>query len=113
MHGNKSYVNMLSLSQNSLLYKFNAFLDSIKMDTGVRQGCILSPCLLNLYAEYIKRHTGLDEAQAGIKISGRNNNTQICRWHHPYGRKWRTKEPLDESETGEWKSCLKTQNSEN
>ena len=39
---------------------------------------------------------------------------QICRWHHPYGRKRiRTKEPLDESERGEWKSCLKTQHSEN
>ena len=39
---------------------------------------------------------------------------QICRWHHPYGRKWiRTKEPLDESERGEWKSWLKTQHSEN
>ena len=35
-------------------------------------GCILSPCLFNLYAEYIMRNTGLDEAQAGIKIAGRN-----------------------------------------
>ena len=41
----------------------------------VRQGCILSPCLFNLYAEYIMRNPGLEEAQAGIKIAGRNINT--------------------------------------
>ena len=40
----------------------------------VHQGCILSPCLFNLYAEYIMRNTGLREAQAGIKIAGRNIN---------------------------------------
>ena len=41
----------------------------------VRQGCILSPCLFNLYAEYIMRNAGLEETQAGIKIAGRNINT--------------------------------------
>ena len=41
---------------------------------GVRQDCVLSPCLINLYAEYIMWNAGLDEAQAGIKITGRNVN---------------------------------------
>ena len=46
--------------------------DWFQIGKGVHQGCILSPCLFNLYAEYIMRNAGLDEAQAGIKISGRN-----------------------------------------
>ena len=48
--------------------------DWFQIGKGVRQGCILSPCLFNLYAEYIIRNTGLDEAQAGIKIARRNIN---------------------------------------
>ena len=48
--------------------------DWFQIGEGVRQGCILSPCLFNLYAEYIMRSTGLEEAQAGIKISRRNIN---------------------------------------
>ena len=49
-------------------------MDWFKTGKGVRQGCILSPCLFNLHTEYIMRNTGLDEAQAGIKIAGRNIN---------------------------------------
>ena len=49
--------------------------DWFQIGKGVRQGCILSPCLFNLYAEYIIRKSGLDEAQAGIKIAGRNINS--------------------------------------
>ena len=45
-----------------------------KIGKGVHQGCILSPCLFNLHAEYIMRNSGLEEAQAGIKIAGRNIN---------------------------------------
>ena len=48
--------------------------DWFQLGKGVRQGCILSPCLFNFYAEYIMRNTGLEEAQAGIKIAGRNVN---------------------------------------
>ena len=48
--------------------------DWFQIEKGVRQGCILSHWLINLYAEYIMRNTGLDEAQAGIKIAGRNIN---------------------------------------
>ena len=49
------------------------------MDYTVRQSCILSPCLFNLYAEYILRNTGLEETQTGIKIARRNINNLICR----------------------------------
>ena len=48
--------------------------DWFQIRKGVHQGCILSPCLFNLYAEYIIRHAGLDKAQAGIKITRRNIN---------------------------------------
>ena len=49
-------------------------IDWFQIKKGIHQGCILSPCLLNLHAEYIMRNTGLDEAQAGIKITERNIN---------------------------------------
>ena len=82
--------------------------DWFQIGKGVCQGCILSPCLFNLYAEYIMRNAGQEEAQAGIKIAWRNIN------HFRYAddttltaEKWRTKELLDESERGEWKVGLK------
>ena len=89
--------------------------DWFQIGKGVLQGCILSPCLFNFYAEYIMRNTGLEEAQARIKIGGRNIN------HFRYAddttlmaEKWRgTKKPLDESERGESKCWLKAQHSEN
>ena len=52
----------------------NGTMDWFQIVKGVHQGCILSPCLFNLYAEYIIRNTGLDEAQVGNKISGRNTS---------------------------------------
>ena len=48
--------------------------DRFQIGKGVCQGCIFSPCLFNLYAEYIMRNAGLEEAQTGIKIAGRNIN---------------------------------------
>ena len=89
--------------------------DWFQIGKGVHHGCILSPCLFNFYAEYIMRNAGLDEAQVGIKIAGRNiSNLRYAEWLHTYGIKQRrTKEPLDESERGEWKSWLIAQHSEN
>ena len=76
--------------------------DCLQIGKGVRQGCILSPCLYNLYAEYTRRNAGLDEAQAGIKIAGRNTNNLRYADDTTLKRKQRrTKEPLDESERGE------------
>ena len=55
--------------------------DWFQIGKGVRQGCILSPCLFNLYAEYIMRNAGLEEAQVGIKVAGRNiNNMQMLKY---------------------------------
>ena len=75
----------------------------------------ISPCLFNLYAEYIMRNARLDDAQAGIKIARRNiNNLRYADDTTLMVEKWRgTKELLDERERGEWKSWLKTQHSKN
>ena len=74
-------------------------MDWIKIEKGVHQGCILSPCLLNLYAAYIMQNAGLDESQAGIKIARRNNNLRYADDTTLNSRKQRgTKEPLNEDE---------------
>ena len=64
----------LYAGQEATVRTGHATADWFQIGKGVHQGCILSPCLFNFYAEYIMRHTGLEEAQAGIKSVGRNIN---------------------------------------
>ena len=64
----------LYAGQESTIRTGHETTDWFQTGKGVHQGCILSPCLFNLYAEYVMRNAGLDEAQAGIKIAGRNIN---------------------------------------
>ena len=88
--------------------------DWFQIGKGVRRGCILSPCLFNLYTEYIMRNAGLDKAQAGIKIAGRNINNLRYADDTPLWQKVkRNSKASDESERGEWKSWLKAKHSEN
>ena len=76
--------------------------DWFQIGKGVHQGCTLSPCLFNLYAEYIMRNSGLEEAQAGIKIAGRNiNNLRYVDTTSLMAESEETEEPLDESERRE------------
>ena len=64
----------LYASQKATVRNGHGITDWFQIGKGVHQGCILSPCLFNLYAEYIMRNAGLEKAQAGIKIAGRNIN---------------------------------------
>ena len=77
--------------------------DWFQIGKGVHQGCVLSACLFNLNAEYIMRNARLDEAQARIKIGGRNINNHRYAYNTTITveSEGRTKEPLDESERGE------------
>ena len=75
--------------------------DWFQTGKGVSQGCILPPYLFNLQAEYIMRNAGLDEAQSGIKIAGKNINNLKYADDTTLLTKQRTKGPLDESERGE------------
>ena len=78
------------------------------------QGCILSPCLFNLYAEYIMRNAGWMKHKLKSRLWVEISITSDMQMNPPLGRKWRrTKEPFDENERGEWKSWIKTQHSKN
>ena len=64
----------LYVGQEAIVRTGRRTMDWFKIGKGIRQGCILLPCLFNLYAEYIMRNAGLEDSQAGIKIARRNNN---------------------------------------
>ena len=68
----------LYAGQEAVVRTGNGTTDWFQIRKGVSQGCILSPCLFNFYAEYIMRNAGVEEAQAGIKIAGRNINNLRC-----------------------------------
>ena len=88
--------------------------DWFQIGKGVHQSCILSPCLFNFYAEYIMWNAGLDDSEAGIKISGRNiNHIRYADDTSLIAENKKKQEFLDEGERGEWKSWLKTQHSKN
>ena len=88
-------------------------MDWFKIGRGVRQGYILSLCLFNLYVSTSCKMPGGWITSWNQDCQEKYQKPQICRWHHPYRRKWRTKKPLDENERGEWKSWLKAHHSEN
>ena len=88
--------------------------DWFQIGKGVRQGRILSPCLFNLYAEYIIRNPGLEETQAGVKIARRNiSHLRYADDTTLTAESEEELKSLDESERGERKSWLKAQHSEN
>ena len=93
-------VRNLYADQEATVRTGHGTIDWFQIGKGVCQSCVLSPCLFNLYAEYIMRNSGLDETQTGIKIAERNSNklrytddtTLMAKSEE------RTIEPLDESE---------------
>ena len=92
----------LYASQEATVRTGHGTTDWFQIGKGVRQSCILSPCLFNLYAEYIMRNAGMDEAQTGIKIAGRNiNNLRYADDTTLMAETEEELESLDEAERGE------------
>ena len=78
------FLRNLYAGQEATVRSGHGTTDWFQIRKGVRQGCILSPCLFNLYAEYIMRNAGLEETQAGIKIPRRNiNNLRLLQMTLP------------------------------
>ena len=105
----------LFASQEATVRTGHGTTDWFQIWKGVCQGCILSPCLFNLYAEYIIRNAGLDEAQSGIKIDGRNiNNLRYADGTTLMAEsEGELRSLLIKLRRGEFKSWVKTQHSEN
>ena len=104
----------LGAGQESTVRTGHGTTDWFQIGKGVHQGCILSPCLCNLYAEYVMGNTGLEEAQAGIKIAGRNiNNLRYADDTLMAESEEELKSLLMKVKEQSEKSWLKTQHSEN
>ena len=104
----------LFAGQESTVRTRHGTTDWFQRGRGVCQGCTLSPCLFNLYAENIMRSAELDEAQAGIKIAGRTiNNLYMQMTPHLWQKAKKKKRDSWSKWRREWESCLKTQHSEN
>ena len=102
----------LNAGQEATVRTGHGTTDWFQIGKGVRQGCILSPCLFNLYAEYIVRNAGLEETEAGIKIAGRNINN--LRYADDTTLMAESEEELKSLlMKEEWKSWFKGQHSEN
>ena len=95
------FLRNLDTGQEATVRTGHGTTDWFQIGKGVRQGCILSLCLFNVYTEYIMRNAGLDEAQARIKIAGRNINNLRYADGITLMAERGTKKPLDESERGE------------
>ena len=101
----------LHAGQKATVRTLHGKMNWFKIGQEVRQGYILSPCLFNLYAEYIMLNVKLEWITSWNQdCKEKYQQPQIYRWYHS-NDKWRgTKEPLDEGKRGEWKTWLKTQN---
>ena len=99
----------LYVSQEAIVRTGHGTMNRFQLGKGVCQGCILLPCLFNLYAGYIIQHARLVEAQAGIKIAGKNiNNLRYADDTTIIEEREKELRSLNGSERGEWKSWLKT-----
>ena len=108
-----SLLRNLYAGQEAIVRTGHRTTDWFQIGKGVCQGCILLPSLFNLYAEYIMWNSGLDEAQAGIKIAGRNINNLRYADDNTLMAESKLKSLLMKVKRGEWKSWLKAQHSEN